>query len=687
MKYFNRDLSWLSFNERVLQEAEDVNVPLFERIKFLGIFSSNLEEFFRVRISGLRYLTKLKKKNIKESGFDLHVLTQQLMLKIDELQNRFGNVFRNELLPSLAAENFFIKDENSVSESDLNFLNDLFAEKINPYLTPMILVKKKIKPFLKTGQLYLSIKLSSKGSINSKGKNKNFKYALLEIPSDRMERFIKLPSEKDKYEYIFLDDIIKIFIKDIFEGYHIEEVRSIKLTRDAELYIEDEFTGNLLDKIKKNLGKRITGLPSRFLYDSNMSKPMLKFLSESLDIDKEDLVKGAKYHNFQDFLGFPFPDIRHCVYQHKEELKTKYIYKSKNIFQTISEKDQILHFPYESFSPVTDFISAAADDETVENIKITLYRVAKNSSIVNSLLNALKNGKRVTVFIEIKARFDEELNIVYAGELQKAGAHVLYSIPGIKVHAKLVMVTRIENEVPVNYCYLATGNFNEKTSRIYCDTGLFTSSKNITEEVSKIFDFLEGKIIDTEFKNLLVGQFNMKDEFLKLIDSEIKNADKGKEASVILKLNSLEDRKMIDKLYEASKAGVKIFILVRGICCLIPGVKKQSSNIKIISIVDKYLEHSRVFIFHNGGDKKVYISSADWMKRNLNRRIETAIPVYDEDLKMELIDILDIQIRDNLKARIIDKDQKNEYINSGSNNNYRAQSDIYTYLSEKFYTE
>ncbi|HQY22067.1 MAG TPA: polyphosphate kinase 1, partial [Ignavibacteria bacterium] len=394
-----------------------------------------------------------------------------------------------------------------------------------------------------------------------------------------------------------------------------------------------------------------------------------------------------KYHNFQDFLGFPFPDIKHCVYQHKEELKTKYIYKSKNIFQTISEKDQILHFPYESFSPVTDFISAAADDETVENIKITLYRVAKNSSIVNSLLNALKNGKRVTVFIEIKARFDEELNIVYAGELQKAGAHVLYSIPGIKVHAKLAMVTRIENEVPVNYCYLATGNFNEKTSRIYCDTGLFTSSKNITEEVSKIFDFLEGKIIDTEFKNLLVGQFNMKDEFLKLIDSEIKNADKGKEASVILKLNSLEDRKMIDKLYEASKAGVKIFILVRGICCLIPGVKKQSSNIKIISIVDKYLEHSRVFIFHNGGDKKVYISSADWMKRNLNRRIETAIPVYDEDLKMELIDILDIQIRDNLKARIIDKDQKNEYINSGSNNNYRAQSDIYTYLSEKFYTE
>ncbi|MFZ1322468.1 MAG: polyphosphate kinase 1 [Ignavibacteria bacterium] len=687
MKYFNRDLSWLSFNERVLQEAEDNSVPLFERIKFLGIFSSNLEEFFRVRISGLRYLTKLKKKNIRESGFDLHVLTIHLMQKIDELQNRFGNVFRNELLPALASENFFIKDENSVSESDINFLNDLFTEKIYPYLTPMIIVKKKIKPFLKTGQLYLSIKISSNDIINSNGKNKKFKYALMEIPSERMERFIKLPSEPDRFEYIFLDDVIRIFIKNIFKGYNIEEVRSIKLTRDAELYIEDEFSGNLLDKIKKNLGKRITGLPSRFLYDSKMSKPMLNFLSESLNIDNEDLVKGAKYHNFQDFLGFPFPDFRHCLYPEKEELKSKYIYKSENIFNTISKKDRLLHFPYESFSPVAEFINTAAEDNSVKSIKVTLYRVAKNSSIVNSLLKALKNGKHVTVFIEIKARFDEELNIINAGELQKAGANVLYSIPGIKVHAKLAMVTRIENEMPVNYCYLATGNFNEKTSRIYCDTGLFTSLKHITDEVSRIFEFLEGGIIDTEFKNLLVGQFNMKKEFLKLIDTEIKNAAKGKEASVTLKLNSLEDRKMIDKLYEASKTGVKIFVIVRGICCLVPGVKKQSSNIKIISIVDRYLEHSRVFVFHNGGDKKVYISSADWMKRNLNRRIETAIPVYDEDLKKELIDILDIQKRDNTKARIIDKDQKNEYVNSESADKYRAQSDIYNYLLDKISTE
>lgn len=687
MKYYNRDLSWLSFNERVLQEAEDKTVPLFERIKFLGIFSSNLEEFFRVRISGLRYLTKLKKKNIKESGFDLHVLTKQLMQKIDDLQNRFGNVFRNELLPALSSENFFFKDENSVSESQKVFLNDLFAEKIYPHLTPMIIVKKKIKPFLKTGQLYLSIKLSSNDKIKSNGKYKKFRYALLEIPSDRMERFIKLHSEQNRFEYIFLDDVIRIFIKNIFEGYNIEEVCSIKLTRDAELYIDDEFSGNLLDKIKKNLGKRITGLPSRFLYDSKMSKSMLNFLSESLNIDIEDLVKGAKYHNFQDFLGFPFPNFIHCVYPENEELKSKSIYKSENIFQTISEKDRLLHFPYESFSPVTEFINAAAEDKSVNSIKVTLYRVAKKSSIVNSLLKALKNGKRVTVFIEIKARFDEELNIINAGELQKAGANVLYSIPGIKVHAKLAMVTRIENEVPVNYCYLATGNFNEKTSRIYCDTGLFTSLKCITDEVSRIFDFLEGEIIDTDFKNLLVGQFNMKEEFLKLIDIEIKNATKGKEASVILKLNSLEDRKMIDKLYEASKAGVKIFVILRGICCLIPGIKKQSSNIKIISIVDRYLEHSRVFIFHNGGDKKVFISSADWMKRNLNRRIETAIPVYDEDLKNELIDVIEIQKRDNVKARIIDKDQKNQYVNSISVHKYRAQSDIYNYLSEKSNTE
>lgn len=680
MKYFNRDLSWLSFNHRVLQEAADESVPLFERLKFLAIFSSNLEEFFRVRVASLRSLIKLNKKTVRELGFDPRKLLKQIYKKVSLLQNEFGKIFRDQIIPDLLQNKILIKSDADLDGNERVFVEDYFVTNVQPYIAPIILIKKKVKPFLRTGVLYFAIAMSLK---SSKSEKKKSYYGLVEIPSERMPRFIIIPGTDERVSVMFLDDIIRMHLGRVFHGYRIDEICSVKLTRDAELYIEDEFSGNLLEKIRKSLGKRITGSPSRFLFDERCSGKLLNFLTESLELSKDDLLPGARYHNFSDFFRFPHPSIPQLEFAPIEAILNKKLNLSDNIVDEVFKKDFLLNFPYQSFDHVLKFIDTAATDESVTEIKITLYRVAKQSKIIDSLINALKRGKRVVVFSEVKARFDEELNLEYAGILEANGAKVLYSIPGLKVHAKICQVSRRNDESVERCSFLSTGNFNENTSKIYSDIGLFTADKTLNDDVNRLFDYLEGKSKEAEFDELLVGQFNMKRKFLSLIQKEMDNSRNGIASSIILKLNSLEDRKMIDRLYEASNAGVSIQIIVRGICCLVPGVRGQSENIKVISIVDRFLEHSRIFIFSNKGERKIYISSADWMKRNLSRRIETAIVIKDERLKAVITDIVNFQLNDRTKARAIDVEQSNPYVEDREPNGEGSQAKTYKYLETR----
>lgn len=684
-KIINRELSWLSFNYRVLQETDNKDVPLYERIKFLAIFSSNLDEFFRVRVASLRSLLNLKQKSQNELKFNPAELLKEIQRTVITHQNEFGRIFRENIIPELEQNNIFLITDNKLHQTDKEFLKEYFNEKIKPLIQPLIIVKNRIMPFLKNRHIYFAVRLVTK---NSRSKNETAKrirhqYALVEIPTDFLPRFIALPEDEKKHRYVFLDDVVKYCLADIFPAYEIKDVYSVKLTRDAELYIDDEFTGNLLLKIKKGLSKRSTGAPSRFLYDEKMPLDMLKFMRESLKLTKQDMIAGGRYHNYNDFFPFPNPGKKELEFETMEILTKSYSEKIKSIFEEIDNKDQFFYFPYYSYDHVVMFFKQAAVDPSVKEIKITQYRVAENSEIVKALITAAQNGKDVTAFVEVKARFDEESNIKWAEEMEQAGVKVFYSFPGLKVHAKLALVKREIKGKTFTYCYLSTGNFNEKTARIYTDIGLFTSEKNITDEVERVFSFLTGARNEFIFKHLLVAQFNMKKIFIKHINKEIKNAREGKEARIILKMNSLEDRKMINKLYEANCAGVKINIIVRGICCLNPGVKGLSENIIVTSIIDRYLEHSRVFIFHNNGEEIIYTGSADWMKRNLNRRIEVVFPIYDSGIKRIVKDIIEIQLKDNVKARRIITDGKIKYSIEKSDKAIRSQIEVHKYLKEK----
>ncbi len=681
-KYFDRELSWLSFNYRVLQEAKDKSVPLFERIKFLAIYSSNLDEYFRVRVASLRSLLSLKSKARKKLQFDPHKLLSRIKETVNEQQEEFGRIYRDEIIPALNENCIFIVNEKNFPATHKTFLKTFFSDQIIPYVQPVLLDKNKISTFLHNKSIYLAIRLTAKHKTKPETeiKRKRYKYALVEIPSEITGRFISLPGNGNKKFVMFLDDVIRIFLPDILPGYNIESCYSIKLTRDAELYIDDEFSGNLLLKIKKGLSKRKTGVPSRFLYDKKMPKPFLRFLKETLNLKNDDLIEGGRYHNFNDFFTFPTFGLNDLQYEPLPPLTCKELDTTSSIFDAISRKDFLLSFPYQSYGYVIKFLEEAANDVNVKSIKITLYRVASESLIVRALIKAAENGKKVTAFVEVKARFDEESNFSSAEALQKGGVKVLYSFPGLKVHSKLCLIERKENKKLKYYSFLATGNFNEKTARIYCDHALFTKNQKFANEGKKIFNFLGGKSESESFNYLLVAPFNMRQSFVRLIDNEIRNVKKGKKAGITIKLNSIEDRKMIRKLYEASEAGVKINIIVRGICCLIPGVNGLSSNIKAISIVDRFLEHARIYVFHNNGDKLVYVASADWMKRNINRRIEVGFPIYDDEIKTFLLKLIDIQLSDNVKARVIDAEQKNDYVLQDSKKKIRSQYEIYKFI-------
>lgn len=664
-KYFDRDLSWLSFNHRVLLEAKDESLPLYERLKFLAIFSSNLEEFFRIRVAMVRGLLRLKKKKRREWGLEPKKLMEKMLEEIEQHQQLLGKIYREEILPGLASFNIHLLNRAPSHPEHLRFLNDFFATEVLPNVHPVLLKRGKIVHFLRDRALYLAVglvRLPKPGDDLSSPKRRE--YALVQIPTHYFPRFVMLPFVNDRHTIMFLDDVVRYNLEKIFPGYIVENSFSVKLTRDADLQIEDEFTGDLVEKIRRSLRKRSIGLPSRFLFDAEMPEDMQRYLRETFDFGKGDMMPGAKYHSFSDFFGFPNPIAPLLTRKNWKPLRSKKMDLFDNVFHALDEDEYLLHFPYQSYDHVLSFLNQAAVDPHVTSIKTTQYRVANNSAIVNALIRAAQNGKQVTVFVELKARFDEASNLRSSEEMKAAGVKIIYSFPIVKVHAKIALVTRdisaYDGIHTTKYAFLSTGNFNEKTARLYADHGFFTKSIDITEELEEVFSHLEDRNYQPPpFQHLLVAGLGMKRTLIEKIDNEIANHLAGRRAHIILKLNNLEDPVMIDKLYEASQAGVPIDLIIRGICCLRPGVPGLSETISITRIIDRYLEHARVLYFFQGGKEEIFLSSADWMRRNLNRRIEVAFPIYDSEMKAELIHILQIQLDDNTSAAFVNDKLEN----------------------------
>ncbi|MFN4081502.1 MAG: polyphosphate kinase 1 [Saprospiraceae bacterium] len=672
--YLHRDISWLAFNYRVLQEAKDPLVPLLERLKFLAIYSSNLDEFFRIRVADIRKLKKIGKKTKAQLDFDPGATLRQIQAIVKIQQEEFSDILHNQIIPQLREHNIFLLRRLDLNETQRQFAEDYFTQYLQPFVMPVLLVKGRIRPFLANAHLYLAVNLRLKRRPLAENE-----YAIVKVPSDQLPRFIELPaSGPGRREIIMLDDIVRHSVSLLFPGYDILDTYSIKLTRDAELYIDDEFKGDLVEKIKQSLQKRQVGPASRFVYDREMPDAMLAYLKECFDLGKNDFLPEGRYHNNFDFFKFPDFGLAHLKYKPLPPVMHPTLSHSKDFFANLREKDQLLHVPFQSYEPVIRFFEQAAADPKVTHIKVVQYRVAKNSRILQILMDAVNRGKMVSVFVEIKARFDEAANLEWGEKMEKAGVKVHYSFPGVKVHAKLALTRRMEGRSARLYAYLATGNFHEETAKIYGDLGLFTANQDLCAEVSTVFTFLENaKPPRSPFKHLLVGKFNLREGLFALIDAEIEAARSGKSASMILKMNSLEDRDIIARLYVASQAGVKIKLIVRGICCLAPGIPDISENIEIISIVDRFLEHARVFVFHHGGAEKIYLSSADWMTRNLSYRIETAFPVYDPDLKQEIMQAIEFQLNDNVKARIVEAEARNEYRRTQSDIPMRSQIETY----------
>lgn len=667
--YIHRDISWLSFNYRVLQEAKDPNTPLLERIKFLAIYSSNLDEFFRVRVANHRNLVRVGKKAKKKLEFEPELILKQILKIVSEQQEEFSDIFENQIIPDLKKHGIYLIKRKAFTDEQIEFVEDYFNQNLLPFVQPVLLVEDKIKPFLSNGSLYLALHMKSKEKgANKKNvdrkKDEDSIYAITKMPSDQLDRFIELPSrEKDIKEFALLDDVVRHIVRFIYPGFDILDTFSIKLTRDAELYIDDEYSGDLISKIKKSLKKRNVGPASRMVYDREIPKHFLHYLSKVFDITNFDLLPEGRYHNNSDFFKFPKFDDPTLYDKVLTPIAFPQLEEADSILDEIKDRDHIIHVPYQSYESVLKFFEEAASDPNVTHIKIVQYRVSKKSRIMNALMQAARTGKKVSAFVEVKARFDEELNIEWGEKLELAGVNVNYSMPGLKVHSKMAMVIR-KNDAgeEEKYCYFSSGNFHEGTVMLYSDIGVFTHNKDISDEAFAVFNYLEKKEIPIKpFEHLGVGQFGLKEKIIGLINQEITNAEIGLEAKIFLKMNSLQDPGMIELLYKASNKGVKIKLIVRGICSLVPGVSGISENIKAISIVDRYLEHTRVFVFHNNGEEKIYLSSADLMFRNLHHRVETMIPIYAGHIRKVFLDMMDIQWNDNTKARFLSNKKMNEY--------------------------
>ena len=663
------------FNDRVLQEAADPTVPLIERIKFLAIFSSNLDEFYRVRVATLSRLANLNEKAKEILGYNPKKILNQIKTVVVKQERKFNNLYENIIIRQLAEEKIFILNDKQLNVSRGAFVKDYFREKLLATLVPIMLDASMPLPELRDRAIYFFVKLT---------KDKKVRYALIEIP-DNISRFIVLPDTNNLKFIILMDDIVRYNLEDIFFIFEHDtiEAYSIQLTRDAELDLDKEVSGKFIDSLAKSLLKRRKGKPMRLLYDSDMPLDMLKYLVSKMGLHGESLIPGNRYHNFKNFISFPNIGRPELEYPKYTALPVGDLSFGKSLMGMIAKKDYLISTPYQSYDYVIHFLREAAIDPKVKEISIAVYRLAENSRIIHALINAAKNGKKVTCLVELRARFDEQNNITWSRRLEEEGVNVLYGIENYKVHSKICLVSRTEKEKLVYYACLSTGNYNERTARLYADHTLLTVNKKITADLVNVFKALNKNVLPKGLKSLIVSPIDSRPEIYRLIDNEIKNAKAGKQAYMILKMNSLADEQLINKLYHASNAGVKIQMIIRGMCCLVPGVKGFSENIEIISIVDKYLEHSRVHIYCNGGDELTYLTSADFMTRNIDTRIEVGFPIYDEHLKREIRDIINIQLSDNTKAREINIHNNNKYHKTNSEIPVRAQIDIYNYLKNK----
>jgi polyphosphate kinase len=678
IKYIDREKSWLAFNARVLQEAADESVPLLDRLRFLGIFSNNLDEFFRVRFAAIRRLSLSGKSGEKILG---GISAQQLVKDITEIVIRHQTeslLILKGIENELQTKNIFIINEDEISEEQEIFLKDFFIQQLSPELVTIILNDLSEFPLLRDNIGYLAIKLVMK-------KDSEVRYAIIEIPKT-MNRFVVLPSYLNKQYVILIDDVIRHNLKSVFNIFDYESVSAhmIKISRDAQLDIDSDLSKSMLEKISTSVKDRLVGEPVRFIYDQLIEKDTLEFFLDKMKIVSTDsIIPGGRYHNRRDYMNFPNLGRYDLLYKTNDPLPIPGLSLEGSILERISKKDYLLNAPYQSFSYLTKFLREAALDPKVTKIKITLYRLAKNSQIISSLINAAKNGKKVTVQIELQARFDEASNISYAEQMQTEGIELIFGIKGLKVHSKICVIERLEKGKVKRYGFISTGNFNEATAKIYTDVTLFTSHQQILKDISKIFDFFDINYRIHRYKHLIVSPHYTRMRFYKLIDREILHARAGRKTHIKLKMNSLSDFAMIDKLYEASNAGVKIQLEVRGICSLIPGIKGMSSNIEAISIVDNYLEHARIYIFGNAGQTEVFISSADFMTRNLDGRVEVTCPIYDQDIKNELIDNFDLGWKGNVKARYHSYKLDNKYRERNGAPIFRAQIETYKYYQNK----
>jgi polyphosphate kinase len=675
--FINREISWLSFNERVLQEAADPNTPLLERIRFIGIFSNNLDEFFRVRFAAVRRMVDFGGDEESLLGdFTPKELLDKIQNVVIGQQQKVQSIFLN-ILEELKENGISMVNEKELNHRQGIFVKKFFYDKVLPNLVPIMLRKNTQFPYLRDRSVYLAIKLSKKTDPT------DFAYSLIRIPSLSVPRFLVLPKTDSKKFVMMLDDVIRYCLNDLFFyfDYNIYEAFTLKMTRDAELDIDDDISKSFMEKMAHSLKKRKTGKPVRLIYDSTMPEDLKTYIFKKLKLNPENAIPGARYHNDKDFMNFPEIGKKKHYYAKLPPFRHKDLRPNTSILRVLRTKDVMLHFPYQTFNHFIDLLREAAIDPQVKEIGITLYRVAEASKVVNALLNAVRNGKIVTVVIELQARFDEEANIFWSNKLQEEGANVINGVPGIKVHSKIAWIKRKENNTFRNYAYIGTGNFHEGTARVYADDGLMTSDPRLANEVENIFEFLKHNFQHFDYENLIVSPFKMRKFFTKSVDREIEFAKKGKKGWMILKMNSLIDPGMMKKIIEAGEAGVKVQLIVRGIFGL-RITDELAKNISAISIVDKYLEHSRIFLFGNDGDEKMYISSADWMPRNLNRRFEVACPVYNREIRNELKEMLHIQLKDNSKARILDANLLNKY-NTGDKQVFRAQEDYYKYIKQK----
>jgi polyphosphate kinase len=674
MTYIPKEISWLSFNERVLQEAENKDVPLIERFKFLGIYSNNLDEYFRVRVATLKRLSQFGSKSKDILGYNPKATLKKIHKIVIAQNSKFEKIYLT-LLHELDKHKIHIINEKQLNHEQAEFVRNYFHKEVRTRLMPLLFEKDSELPNLTDDAIFLAIYLHKKETDKKR-------YALLEIPADVLPRFILLPQKDDDKYLIFLDDIIRYGLKDIFFIFDFDEVSAytIKLTKDAELEIADDISESYIEKLSRSLLQRKRGTPVRFIYDRKMPEDLLKMLTRKLNLGPDDvIIPSDRYHNFKDFMLFPDLGKKKLYYEPLISIPHRDIPPGKSILSAIKKKDIMLFFPYHPFDHFIDLLREASIDPLVTSIHITLYRLARNSSVINALLNAVHNGKDVITVVELQARFDEEANILWGNKLLGEGVKVIYGVPGLKVHSKLCLITRIKNNVTQRYAALGTGNFNEDTARVYTDHLLLTTNKKITNEVQKAFDFFSVNYKKDNYYHLVLSPFFLRNKIMLLIENEIKNAKDGKKAYIYLKLNNLTDTDIINNLYEASNAGVNIKLIIRGMISLVPGIKDISENIKAIGIVDRFLEHTRFMIFCNGGNEVCFISSADLMPRNIDHRIEVTCPIFDKSIKNELKHIFEIQWDDNVKGRKIDASLSNKFVKRGEKP-IHSQVEVYNYL-------